>query len=38
MGEDCLKYLKSGWNRKEDRGEKILKSEGKLCQGVGALK
>ena len=36
-GENCLKYLKSGWNRKEGKG-KILKSEGKLDQGVGTLK
>ena len=38
MGEgNCLKYLKRGWNRKE-RGSKNFKKEGKLSQGVGALK
>ena len=25
-GGDCLKYLKSGWNRKEGRGNKDLKN------------
>ena len=40
-GGDCLKYLKSGWNRKEGRGNKDLKNGGgggKLGQGVDALK
>ena len=31
---NCLKYFKSGWNRKEGRG----KWGAKLGQGVGALK
>ena len=40
-GGDCLKYVKSGWNRKEGRGNKDLKNGGgggKLGQGVDALK
>ena len=37
-GGDCLKYLESGWNRKEGRGHKDFKKGGKLGQGVGALK
>ena len=38
-GENCLKYLKKGWNRKEGRETKILKTVGgKLGQGVGVLK
>ena len=37
-GEDCLKYLKRGWNRKEGKGNKDLKKGGQLGQGVGALK
>ena len=36
-GENCLKYLKKGWNRKEGRGNKDFKKGGKLGQGVGAL-
>ena len=38
--EVCLKYLKSGWNRKEERGNKDFKKGGggKLDQGMGALK
>ena len=36
---DCLKYLKRRWNRKEERGNEDFKEgEGKLGQGVGALK
>ena len=36
--EDCLKYLKEGWNKKEGGETKILKrGRGKLGQGVGAL-
>ena len=36
---DCLKYLKRKQNRKEERGNKDFKEgEGKLGQGVGALK
>ena len=37
-GENCLKYLKGGWSRKEGRGNKDLKKGGKLGQGVDALK
>ena len=37
-GRDCLKYLKRGWNRKWGKGNKDFKKEGKLDQGVGALK
>ena len=36
--EDCLKYLKRGWTRKEGKGHKDLKKGGQLGQGVGALK
>ena len=38
--EVCLKYLKSGWNRKEQRGNKDFKKGegGKLGQVVGTLK
>ena len=32
-----LKYYKSGWNRKEGKGNKDLKRR-KLDQGVGTLK
>ena len=38
-GENCLKYLKRGWNRTEGRGHKDFEKGGdKLGQGVGALK
>ena len=37
-GRNRLKYLKRGWNRKEERGNKDFKKKGKLGQGVGALK
>ena len=37
-GWNCLKYFKRGWNRKEGRGTKILRSGGKLSQGMGTLK
>ena len=37
-GEDCLKYLKRGWNNKEGRANNDFKKKGKLGQGVGALK
>ena len=38
-GRNCVKYLKSGWNRKEGRRNKnFKKGGGKLGQGVGALK
>ena len=34
-----MNYLKREWNRKEERGNKdFKKGEGKLGQGVGALK
>ena len=36
--ENCVKYLKTGWNRKEGRKNKNFKEGGKLGQGVGALK
>ena len=38
--ENCLKYCKRGWNRKEGRENKDFKQEGegKLSQGMGALK
>ena len=39
-GENCVKYPKRWWNRREGRGKKILKKAGggdKLGQGVGAL-
>ena len=35
---NCLKHLKSGWNRKEGRGNKDFKKGGKLGQEMGALK
>ena len=38
VGENCLKYLKRGWNRKDGRGNKDFKKEDKLGQDVGALK
>ena len=38
-GENCLKYLKRGYNRKEGRGNKDFKKGGQaLGQGVCALK
>ena len=37
-GEDCLKYPKRGWNRKEGRGNKDFKKGAYLSQGVVALK
>ena len=40
-GENWLKYLKMGWNRKEERENEDFKKEGgggKLGQGVGTLK
>ena len=38
-GENCLKYINRGWNRKEGRGNKDFKNGGgKLGQGVDALK
>ena len=36
-GENCLKYLKRRWNRKEGRGNNFKKGD-KLDQGVDALK
>ena len=35
---NCPKYLRRGWNRKEESGNKNFKKGGKLGQGVGALK
>ena len=37
---NCVKYLKRGWNRNEERGNEDFKKRGggKLGQGVGALK
>ena len=36
---NCLKYLKTGWNRKEGRESKDSEmGAGKLSQGVSALK
>ena len=37
-GENCLKYLRRGWNRKEGKGNKDFEKGDKLGQGVGALK
>ena len=37
-GENCLKYLKRGWNRRGERKQRFKKSGGKLGQGVGELK
>ena len=37
-GGNCLKCLKRGWNRKEERGNKDFKKGGQLGQGVGTLK
>ena len=37
-GENCLKCLIRGRNKKEGRGNKGFKRGGKLGQGVGALK
>ena len=37
-GGDCLKYLKTGWNRKEEKGNKDFKKKTMLDQGVGASK
>ena len=36
--ENCLKYLKRGWNRIEGREHKDFKKGSKLGQGVDALK
>ena len=38
VGENCLKYLKRRWNRKEGRTNKDFKMGGKLGQRVGVLK
>ena len=39
-GEDCLKCLKRGWNRKEGRGKKDFKKMGRWQPGArgGCLK
>ena len=31
MGDNCLKYLKSGWNRTKERGHKDFKKGGTSC-------
>ena len=36
--QNCLKYLKRGWKRKERKRNKDFNKGGKLGQGVGALK
>ena len=38
MWGNCLKCLKSGWNRNKGRGNKYFKKGGKLGQGSGSLK
>ena len=37
-GGDCLKYLKTGWNRKEERGNKDFKKGGNTGSRGGCLK
>ena len=37
-GGDCLKYLKTGWNRKEERGNKDFKKGGNTGSRGGYLK
>ena len=37
-GGNSLKYLKRGWNRKEGRGNKDFKKEGKAGSRRGCLK
>ena len=37
-GGNSLKYLKRGWNRKEGRGNKDFKKEGKAGSRCGCLK
>ena len=37
-GGDCLKYLKRGWNRTEERGHKDYKKEGQVGSRCGYLK
>ena len=37
-GRNCLKYLKGSGTKEREGETKILKSEDKLGQGVGALK
>ena len=36
--ENCLKYLKRGWNRKEGRGNKDFKKGGQAGSRGGCLK
>ena len=36
--EKCLKYLKSGWNRKEGRGNKDFKKGGQIESRSGYFK
>ena len=38
VGENCLKYLKRGWNRKEGRGNKDFKKGGQAGTRGGCLK
>ena len=37
-GENCLKHLKRGWNRKEGRGNKDFKKVGQAGSRDGCLK
>ena len=37
-GENCLKYIKRGWNRKEERGNKDLKKGGGRGGGASWVK
>ena len=37
-GRNCVKYLKSGWNRKEGRGNKNFKKGGQAGSKGGYLK
>ena len=38
VGENCLKYLKRGWNRKKGRGNKDFKKGGQAGTRAGYLK
>ena len=38
LGGNCLKYLKTGWNRTEGRGHKNYKKEGQVGSRCGCLK
>ena len=37
-GENCLKYPKKGWNRREGRGHEDFKKEGQAGSRGGCLK